>query len=68
MRQVIKVRKCNRKKTELWFYLVFVGVLLFASKAHAPNLLRLLQTIPLPAIEGRIDHIEIDQARKGGIA
>src|SRR5438105_4025587 len=41
--------------------ITIAGVLLIASSAHA-GALRLVPTIPLPGVEGRIDHMAIDLA------
>ncbi len=54
--------KRSKKRTEMWIYLILVSAILSAPKAHAqtPMPFRLIQTMPLPAVEGRIDHMAID--------
>jgi DNA-binding beta-propeller fold protein YncE len=54
--------KCNLKRIDIWFYLILAIALLFVAKAHTQSAtpLQLIQTIPLPDVEGRIDHMAID--------
>ena len=54
--------KRNLKRIDIWFCLILTIALLFVVKAHTQTItpLRLVQTIPLPDVEGRIDHMAID--------
>jgi len=54
--------KCNLKRIDIWFYLILTIALLFVAKAQTQTVtpLRLMQRIPLPDVEGRIDHMAID--------
>jgi DNA-binding beta-propeller fold protein YncE len=46
-------------------YFIFVlGALIWAGDAQGSEPLRLLQTIPMPSIEGRIDHLAVDIKRE----
>ena len=53
---------CNLKRIDIWFYLILNIALLFVVKAHTQTIipLRLMQTIPLRNVVGRIDHMAID--------
>ena len=46
---------------KLWYILV-LGLTSLTVNAHAgePTVLRLVQTIPLPGVEGRLDHLAVD--------
>jgi len=54
--------KCNLKRINIWFYPILTIALLFVAKAYTQIItpLRLMQTIPLPDVIGRIDHMAID--------
>ncbi len=58
--------KPNRKNIEVWLYLVLTLAFLWGSETRTQGAapLRLIQTIPLPGVSGRIDHMAIDL--KGG--
>jgi hypothetical protein len=62
-RGVCKMAKFNRKKIEVWSYLALTMTLLWTAEARTQSIsppLRLIQTIPLPGIHGRMDHMAID--------
>ncbi len=52
----------RKKQIRRVYVLLIIGLVLFVAKAHAqdPAPLRLAQIIPLPSVEGRIDHLAID--------
>src|SRR5512139_1440947 len=62
MKEVRKIGKCNLKRNEVWFSIILICVLLFVAITHTQSATppQLIQTIPLPDIEGRIDHMAID--------
>ena len=52
----------NLKRIDIWFCLILTIALLFVVKAHTETItpLRLVQTIPIPGVVGRIDHMAVD--------
>ncbi len=54
--------KRNLKRIDIWFCLILTIALLFVVKAYTETItpLRLAQTIPMPGVVGRIDHMAID--------
>ncbi len=62
LKEISRMVKRNLKRIDIWFCLILTIALLFMAKGHTQIItpLRLMQTIPLPDVVGRIDHMAID--------